>query len=655
MASVFLSYSRDDAARAKSVAAALERLGHEVWWDNQLEGGSRFASEIEAALKRADAVVVLWSRSSLASAWVQDEAAEGRDTGRLVPVVIDGSQPPLGFRQFQAIDLTKWTGRPGAAAIKATHSAIIARAADRIDRDVAPPVPSAAPERHGRARRGSMLLAALLITLLVAGGTYWVLGNRSHDEARALRVRLDKFVSLSPDVPQTVPQVLREELLAALGTDAIIIASSSERSSERSSEDEPSAYAVNASVRTVAGALRFTVHLVDEGNGGTLWSHQFDKPLASIEVAPRQVGVAVSQVLRCGLTAKARHGRPLPDKTMSLHLAYCEEFWAETVGRRMDAMRGLDVARRVVEASPDFAPGWSGRARMASWEARSASPAAAAVLLKEAEEAARRAIELNPEMSQAYEVLAALEPRSSTEREALHKKAVSVLPGDCGCEHVGYGGFLGNVGRLRDATAEYERAHDLVPMSVTVNASLAEIFLTTGRETQARELIRTIKEVWPDDPAFGLLLMRSALWTGKYDEALAVAADPNMALSEAEQAAYSAAFRALKSGDAIARSRAAIQVAALPATTGDAKLRIAALASVGADQAALASASALVGASGSADQYVLFEPPLARARQSPAFARLLKRIGLIEYWRKTGSKPDFCSEQGAPALCGTLR
>ena len=48
------------------------------------------------------------SRSS--SAWVQDEAAEGRDTGRLVPVGIGGSQPPLGFRQFQSIDLGGWNG-----------------------------------------------------------------------------------------------------------------------------------------------------------------------------------------------------------------------------------------------------------------------------------------------------------------------------------------------------------------------------------------------------------------------------------------------------------------------------------------------------------------------------------------------------------------
>ena len=38
-------------------------------------------------------MVVLWSDASVESAWVQDEAAEGRDTGRLVPVTLGGVPP----------------------------------------------------------------------------------------------------------------------------------------------------------------------------------------------------------------------------------------------------------------------------------------------------------------------------------------------------------------------------------------------------------------------------------------------------------------------------------------------------------------------------------------------------------------------------------
>src|SRR5205085_8544558 len=90
MASVFLSYDRDDANRARPIALALEKAGHSVWWDVHVRGGAQFSKVIEEALKAADAVVVLWSAQSIDSPWVRDEAAAGRDKGRLVPVTIDG-------------------------------------------------------------------------------------------------------------------------------------------------------------------------------------------------------------------------------------------------------------------------------------------------------------------------------------------------------------------------------------------------------------------------------------------------------------------------------------------------------------------------------------------------------------------------------------
>ena len=110
MAQIFLSYARDDVEAARQLAESISHAGHEVWWDRHLHGGSRFATEIDRALKNADAVVVLWSEASVDSAWVQDEAAEGRDTGRLVPVTLGSTKPPLGFRQFQTVGLGSWKG-----------------------------------------------------------------------------------------------------------------------------------------------------------------------------------------------------------------------------------------------------------------------------------------------------------------------------------------------------------------------------------------------------------------------------------------------------------------------------------------------------------------------------------------------------------------
>ena len=105
MTKVFLSYDREDRSLARKIAAAMEGLGHTVWWDRHIRGGAEFSKQIDQALEAAEAVVVLWSKKAIASAWVRDEAATGRDSGRLVPVRIDDCSPPLGFRQYQTIDL----------------------------------------------------------------------------------------------------------------------------------------------------------------------------------------------------------------------------------------------------------------------------------------------------------------------------------------------------------------------------------------------------------------------------------------------------------------------------------------------------------------------------------------------------------------------
>jgi len=64
MGTIFLSYARDDQACGETLARVLEQAGHEVWWDRRIDSGEEFAAEIEAALERADVVLVAWSAHS---------------------------------------------------------------------------------------------------------------------------------------------------------------------------------------------------------------------------------------------------------------------------------------------------------------------------------------------------------------------------------------------------------------------------------------------------------------------------------------------------------------------------------------------------------------------------------------------------------------
>jgi TIR domain/Interferon-induced transmembrane protein len=115
MADLFLSYAREDRDCAEALARALSSRGWSVWWDRRIPPGQSYSEVIERELSQARCVIVLWSRKSLDSQWVQNEAADAAERKRLVPVRIEDIRPPLEFRRLQTADLFNWkTGFGGA-------------------------------------------------------------------------------------------------------------------------------------------------------------------------------------------------------------------------------------------------------------------------------------------------------------------------------------------------------------------------------------------------------------------------------------------------------------------------------------------------------------------------------------------------------------
>jgi molecular chaperone DnaK len=108
MADIFLSYAREDEACARQLAKALETSGWTVWWDRRIPHGKDFNTYIQQQLDSARCIVVLWSKASIASLFVRDEANQGLSDGRLVPVLIEKVRPPLGFGQIHGANLCDW-------------------------------------------------------------------------------------------------------------------------------------------------------------------------------------------------------------------------------------------------------------------------------------------------------------------------------------------------------------------------------------------------------------------------------------------------------------------------------------------------------------------------------------------------------------------
>ncbi|MEZ5994805.1 MAG: TIR domain-containing protein [Hyphomonadaceae bacterium] len=152
MADVFISYSREDRVRAEQVAQGLQAMGLSCFWDTDIPPGQTWADYIESKLSQCKAVVVLWSEHSTKSQWVREEARMGRDKARLIPVMLDGAQPPFGFGEVQAANLSTWTGDPNHPGwqrfSQAVYNAATPVGGAQPQAAFTPPPPQAPPQHH---------------------------------------------------------------------------------------------------------------------------------------------------------------------------------------------------------------------------------------------------------------------------------------------------------------------------------------------------------------------------------------------------------------------------------------------------------------------------------------------------------------------------
>jgi tetratricopeptide (TPR) repeat protein len=641
MATLFLSYSREDAGQVGPLAAALEDEGHKVWWDRHISGGQEFADVIERELESADVVVACWTEISVHSGWVRDEAGVGRDKGRLVPVSLDGSRPPLGFRQYHTIDLLSWDGQAQSAVLDPLKAAIAEMTGSALQPRAARQVRAFRSRVRSEPRRWA--IGSAIALLLLGGGAFiypHVAGGSGNVEPK---VAVGQFTLASADLPRQFPDLLGQEIVGAFGAEnAVIVISPGDRSAGMKAP-----FVMDGSVSRLGPAVRFTVNLKNQRSGVVLWSNAYEQETADA-VAVRQAAVGASQVVRCGLWGTSSYKKRMSDQALSLYFKWCNEHWSGSTSETAE----VDAARRVTVSVPDFSFGWSALA-LAAVPLAASQTAEAKQLRKEAEVAARKSMELDSQNPEGYMALAGLLPLNRyAEREALLKRALSVRPTECGCERQAYGDFLASVGRMEEAVEQFERARDMRPLAPFSNLRFAQALYMVGRNDEADSVLTSTLQLWPDATSLRLLKIKSALWTHRYDDAIAQLSAPDLPLTSTQRRALADAFGALKSGNPALRAKsvAELEVFARDPRYND-KVVIGVLAALGARNEALNAAANLVRARGLLDAEVLFEPNMAAARAEPGYADLVRTLGLVGYWRSAPSPPDICRDAAPPRFC----
>ena len=456
MAQVFLSYARDDAETARKLAGVLADAGETVWWDRHLHGGANFSSEIERELKNAQVVMVLWSRSSIASAWVQDEAAEGRDSGRLVPVTLDSVKPPLGFRQIQCIDLSSWSDGGQAEPIDDLLTAVSKIGGD----DRGAKSPKAAP-------------AAETISICVL--PFVNLSDDSEQEYFSDGITEDIITDLSKISALEV--VARNSAFTFKGK--VVDVKEVARTMDVS-------HVVEGSVRKAGSRLRISAQLVAGDTGRHLWAERYDRDLTDIFEIQDEISHAIVKALQLKLLPEEK--KAIEERGTSNAEAYrfylmARQQWIG--GTFGDLKRDEAIARicqQAVQLDPNYAEAWAlmaiAQAEQRFWHGKDAN----------ALPAAERALSIKPNLPEALCVKARYLEEEGQQEEANRLIDVA-LAGNPDSWEVNREAarMLFREGRIAESIPYFERASSLVSSDYYNPVMLMTCYQATGdRESLTR-------------------------------------------------------------------------------------------------------------------------------------------------------------------------
>ena len=403
-ATIFLSYAHADKAKAQRIASALERSGYIVWWDALIEGGSRFAKSIDEALDKADAVVVLWSKNSIESDWVKDEASHARDRQRLVPISLDGSHPPLGFRQYQMIDLSQWRGKAEAPQVEAVRRAIstaVGQSPPRISAGAAPVD-----------RRKALIAGGAAAAAAAGSAIAWQAGLFSGPPAASRSIAVLPFKNLSGDPGQAfLSDGLTEEIRSTLSRNAglMVLAGTTSAVAGNAGEDAKIissklgvGYLLDGSVQRSGDRVRVSTNLTDGRTGFSEWSQSVDRKLDDIFAFQSEIANSVSDALSVHMATDAPQlGGTRNSKAYEAYLRGKALYnLAKDEESDREARANFEVA---VAADPDFALAHAALSRvLASLASQNAKAGELKPLYSAAAQHAGRAIELAPKLAEGH-------------------------------------------------------------------------------------------------------------------------------------------------------------------------------------------------------------------------------------------------------------
>ena len=281
---------------------------------------------------------------------------------------------------------------------------------------------------------------------------------------------------------------------------------------------------VEGTVLRAGDQVRITAQLIDASTDKHLWSQSYEGELRDTLALQDRVAREIAEQIKINLTpreqAALKSGRVVNPEAYESYLKG-RYFWNK---RTADGLRvGLAYFNQAIEEDSNYAQAYSGLADtyalLGDWQYAVMTPKQA---YPKAKAAALKAVELDKTLGEAHNSLAFLLDGFDWDLDSggeEFRRAIELNPGYATAHHW-YAWHLGYLGRYDEAIAEMRKAESLDPLSLIINADLAELLVIAHSYDESMQQSRKTIEM---DPNFAMAhnqLAQAYLQQHMYEQAV---------------------------------------------------------------------------------------------------------------------------------------
>jgi eukaryotic-like serine/threonine-protein kinase len=280
---------------------------------------------------------------------------------------------------------------------------------------------------------------------------------------------------------------------------------------------------VEGTVRRAGDQVRVTVQLIDGATDRNVWAGSYQREVRDVLALQGDVARAIAQGISVALTPEeeTRLGKAYRVNAEA-HDAYLKGryYWNRRTTADLEKARAF--FQQAVEIDPDYALGYAGLADTHFVAAaRDFMPPREAY--REAEAAARRALQLDDLLAEAHAAMGGVSASARDWRNAEreYKRAIELNPSYATAHHW-YAVYLAAMGRFDEARAEIARARELDPFSLIISEAAGWPFYLARQYDQAIEQYQRTLQMDANFPPTYHDLGRAYLYKGMFEEAIRV-------------------------------------------------------------------------------------------------------------------------------------